>query len=283
MTGAAADRVRVDLRDGVADVRLNRPDKMNALDPAMFAALTAAGERLAGEAGLRAVVLSGEGTAFCAGLDMASFAAMSEAGADAAIPRDLTVRTHGRSNLFQHVALAWRELPVPVIAAIQGAAFGGGLQIALGADLRFVAPDARLSVMEIRWGLVPDMGGIVLLRSLLRADVARDLAFTGRVVSGRDAVEIGLATRLETDPREAALSAAREIASRSPDAIRAAKRLLNTWDSPDAQSILLAESREQQALIGSHNQAEAVRANVERRSPVFRDADGISRPQGRAA
>ncbi len=265
-------RVRIDIADGVADVRLNRPDKMNALDPAMFAALVAAGERLAREPGLRAVVLSGEGPAFCAGLDMASVAALAAGGGAGALPTDLAARTHRDANLFQEAALTWRRLPVPVIAALHGAVLGGGLQIALGADVRYVAPDAKLSILEVRWGLVPDMGGMLLLRDLVRTDVIRELTYTGRMVSGEEAVAIGLATRVSADPRESALATAREIAGKSPDAIRAGKRLLSMADDALRARLLLAESDEQRAILGSPNQREAVRAQLEKRLPAFRDA-----------
>jgi enoyl-CoA hydratase/carnithine racemase len=267
--GESGERVTIAIRDGVADVRLNRPDKLNALDPAMFAALIEAGEQLARDGSLRTVVLSGAGRGFCAGLDMESFAAVAAGGGIG----DITARTHGPANLFQQAAFVWRQMPVPVIAAIQGVAFGGGLQIALGADMRFVAPDARLSVMEIKWGIVPDMAGMLLMRHLMRADVVRELTFTGRIVSAEEAQRIGLATAVHEDPLGAARETAREIASRSPDAVRAAKRLLNEADDERVAEILIAESREQKALLGSPNQIEAVRANLERRRPVFRDAD----------
>ncbi|HTR15530.1 MAG TPA: crotonase/enoyl-CoA hydratase family protein [Acetobacteraceae bacterium] len=273
MSDGAAQRVRIEIVDGVADVRLNRPDKMNAIDPAMFAALVEAGEHLSMTRGLRAVVLSGEGTAFSAGLDMASFAAMASSEGGGSMFGDLAERTHGAANAAQHVALVWRRLPVPVIAAIQGAAFGGGLQIALGADIRYATPDARLSVMEIKWGLVPDMAGVLLMRDLARADVVRDVTFTGRVFSGSEAATLGFVTRVEAAPRAAALETAREIARKSPDAIRAAKRLLNIADEEIARKILLAESVEQKALIGSANQVEAVQANLARRPPVFNDPE----------
>jgi enoyl-CoA hydratase/carnithine racemase len=263
------ERVTVTIGGGVADVRLNRPDKLNALDPAMFEAIAATGEALAGTRGLRAVVLSGEGAGFCAGLDMASFAAVAAGGTGLGI--DLIKRTHGLASLFQEAALVWHRLPVPVVAALHGAIFGGGLQIALGADLRYVAPDAKLSVMEIRWGIVPDMAGTLLLRDLVRGDVLRDLAYTGRIVSGEEAVALGLATHAVAEPREAALDAAREIASRNPHAIRAAKRLFNASDDAFAARLLLAESEEQASLLGSPNQREATRANIEKRPPVFRD------------
>lgn len=263
------NRVLVSVADGIADIRLNRPDKMNALDPAMFEALARTGAELAGTPGLRAVVLSGEGGAFCAGLDMARFEAIAREGRSGLPP--LADRTHGLGNLFQEIALVWRRLPVPVIAALHGVAFGGGLQIALGADIRYVAPDAKLSVMEMRWGIVPDMAGTLLLRELARGDVIRELTYTGRIVSGEEAVALGLATRAVADPREAAFATAREIAARNPHAIRAAKRLFDRQDETFAAGQLLAESVEQAALIGSPNQREAASANIERRPPVFRD------------
>jgi enoyl-CoA hydratase/carnithine racemase len=266
-------RVSISISEGVADVRLVRADKMNALDQAMFEALVAATDRLSKEKGVRAVVLSGEGRAFCAGLDMGRFAAMKEKGGNG-IPggenRDLTVRTYGQANFAQQAVWGWRKLPVPVIAAIHGVAFGGGFQLALGADMRFLAPDARMSVMEIKWGLVPDMAGTPILASLVRDDILRDLTYTGRIFSAHEAMTYGLATRICDDPRAAALEAARDIAGKSPDAVRAAKRLLNNL-SVDPGPALLAESVEQQKLIGSANQTEAVRANLEKRAPKFAD------------
>jgi enoyl-CoA hydratase/carnithine racemase len=268
------DRVSVSISEGVADVRLVRADKMNALDAAMFEALVAATERLSREKGLRAVVLSGEGRAFCAGLDMGRFAAMKETGSNG-IPgdenRDLTVRSHGQANFAQQAVWGWRQLPVPVIAAIQGVAFGGGFQLALGADMRFLSADTRMSIMEIKWGLVPDMAGTPILTSLVRDDILRELTFTGRIFSAQEAMSYGLATRICDDPRAAAFEVAREIAGKSPDAIRAAKRMLNRL-SVDPGPALLAESVEQQNLLGSANQLEAVRANIEKRAPRFADA-----------
>jgi enoyl-CoA hydratase/carnithine racemase len=184
---------------------------------------------------------------------------------------DLQVRTHGIANAAQQVAMVWREVPVPVIAAVHGVAFGGGLQVALGADIRIVAPDTRLSVMEIKWGLVPDMAGMVLMRELARDDVVRELTYTGRIFSGEEALRIGFATRLSADPLAEALQMAHDIAQKSPDAIRAGKRLLNGSASMSAAELLLAESVEQKALIGSANQAEAVMANMERRAARFTD------------
>ena len=271
------DRVRVEIQDGVADVRLVRIDKMNALDNAMFGALIQTGERLKGEAGLRAVVLSGEGRAFCAGLDTGNFQAMAsgerQGGKGTAGPLLTPNRTPGGSNRAQHAVMVWREIPVPVIAAVHGVAFGGGFQLALAPDMRFVAHDTKMSVMEIKWGLVPDMAGMVLMRGLVRDDVARDLTFSGRIFSGVEALAMGLATRVSEHPLAEALEFARDVAGRNPHAVRAAKRLLNLAAEGDQREILLEESREQAALIGSPNQVEAVTANLQKRAPNFAEAE----------
>ena len=268
------DRVSISIEDGIADVRLARADKMNALDQAMFEALVAATDRLSKEKSVRVVVLSGEGRAFCAGLDMGRFAAMKENGGNGVAggeSRDLTKRTHGQANFPQQAVWGWRQLPVPVIAAITGVAFGGGFQLALGADIRLMAPDARMSIMEIKWGLVPDMAGTPILASLVRDDILRELTYTGRIFSAQEALSYGLATRIVDDPRAAAMEMAREISAKNPHAIRAAKRMLNNL-SVDPGPALLAESVEQQKLIGSPNQTEAVRANLEKRAPRFAEA-----------
>jgi enoyl-CoA hydratase/carnithine racemase len=268
------DRVKVEIKDGVADVRLIRVDKMNALDDGMFSALIETGEQLKTEAGLRAVVLSGEGRAFCAGLDMGSFAAMASgdrANRDTSAALLTPKRTPGGANRAQQACMVWREIPVPVIAAVHGVAFGGGFQLALGADLRFVAADVKLAVLEIKWGLIPDMAGMVLMRGLVRDDVARELTYTGRIFGGEEAVQMGLATRVCADPLAEALTLAAEIAGKNPQAIRAGKRLLNLMGEGDQHAILLAESQEQGALIGSANQVEAVMANLQKRSPQFAD------------
>jgi enoyl-CoA hydratase/carnithine racemase len=258
------DRVKIDVYDGVADVRLSRPEKLNALDPPMFAALIDAGVRLAGDASVRAVVLHGEGRGFCAGLDFKSF--LGESG-ESLLTRDPA----SPANRAQRAAWVWQELPVPVIAAIHGVAFGGGLQIALGADIRYATPSAELSIMEIRWGLIPDMSGTQTLRRLVRLDVAKELAFTGRVVSGTEAAELGLVTRVFDAPREAAFAAAHEIAKKSPHAIRATKKLLNAAGVVSVEDGLGLEEELQRSLLGSPNQMEAVLANFEKREPKFRD------------
>jgi enoyl-CoA hydratase/carnithine racemase len=273
------DRVTVDMRGGVADIRLVRADKMNALDDAMFSALIETGERLKTEPGLRAVVLSGEGRAFCAGLDMGNFQRMAapsprEGAAGAGLVA--TPRTPGGANRAQHAVMVWRELPVPVIAAVHGVAFGGGFQLALAADMRIVAPDARMAVMEIKWGLVPDMAGMVLMRGLVRDDLARELTYTGRIFNGEEALSLGLATRVAADPHAAALELAAEIAGKNPHAIRADKRLFEVAATGDQHAILKAESVEQSALIGSPNQIEAVMANMQKREPAFVDVGAES-------
>lgn len=269
-----SDRLSVRIDAGVADVRLNRAEKMNAIDRAMVSALVETGERLKGEPGLRAVVLSGEGSAFCAGLDQGNLGTMAAGGTarEAAANQLLSLeRTPGGANSAQQAVMVWRELPVPVICAIHGVAFGGGFQTTLGCDLRFVATAARLSAMEIKWGLIPDMAGILLLPRLVRDDVARDLIYSGRILSGAEAIALGLASRLCADPRIEALHYAREVAGKNPAAIRAAKRLLNMAAKTNQGTVLLDESREQVALIGSPNQVEAVRANFEKRAPIFSD------------
>jgi enoyl-CoA hydratase/carnithine racemase len=267
-------RVMVSINNGVADIRLNRPEKINALDPAMFDAIVAASDRIASEPGVRAVVLSGEGRGFCAGLDFGSFLAFA-ADDGGASPLGRLGATDGRTtHLAQQAAWGWQEVAVPVIAALHGPVYGGGLQIALAADIRIVAPDASLSVAEVRWGLSPDMTGTVTLPRLVGLDVAKDLAVTGRTVTGEEAVRLGLATRLAEDPLGAARALAREIAGRSPDAVRAIKRLLDRAAGLDVDRVadqFQAERAEIARLIGSPNQVEAVRANFEKRAPEFDD------------
>lgn len=259
------ERLSIEFRDGVADVRLSRPDKLNALDMPMLEALSEAPAQLAAQPGLRTVVLSGEGRGFCAGLDMETMAGLAGAGLD------IVSRTHDLANLFQQTAWGWRALPVPVIAAGHGMVFGGGLQVFSGADIRIARPDTRLSVMELKWGLVPDMAGFALWRGLVRDDVLRELIYTAREFTGEEAVELGFVTRLAEDPHAEALTLAREIAARNPDAVRGAKRLANLARDEGAGPILLAESVEQAALIATPNQVEAVMANLQKRPAKFAD------------
>ena len=258
-----SERVSVEIADHVAHVTLTRGDKMNALDKAMLEGIAEAGDAVNRE-DVRAVVLSGEGRAFCAGLDVASFAAL---GAD---PQGLMERTHGRSNLFQRVAMVWHELPVPVIAAVHHTCFGGGLQIALGADMRIAAPGTRMSIMEMKWGLVPDMGGMVLLPRLMRADVMKRLIYTGEVFEAEQAEGWGLVTEIAEDPLARARAIAAEIAGKSPSAVRTAKALCEVAETEGPDAVLLAESRMQADLIGKPHQMEAVMANIQKRAPAFR-------------
>ena len=276
-----SDRITVERDGGVADVRLNRPDKMNALDPAMFKALIETSDHLAADPTLRCVVLSGEGKSFCAGLDFAGFQQMGDgAGLDDGSKteagdrgvRAITEPMDGRiTHVGQQAVYGWTALPVPVIAAVHGHALGGGIQLALGADIRIVAPDAAMSVLEIRWGLIPDMTGTQALVNLVGLDVAKELTFTGRMVSGTEAHAIGLATKLSDDPRSAALAMAAEIAVKSPDAIRAAKRLFNEAPKLPVADGFARERAEIGKLIGSPNQIEQVTAFFEKRPPEFAD------------
>lgn len=266
----AGERVTVEIADHVATVTLRRPEKHNALDAAMFKGIIDAVEQLKAEKGVRVVVLHGDGPSFCSGLDIPSFMAPD---ADAPVV-NLLERPEGQpANVAQRVSTGWSELPMPVIAAVHGNCFGGGLQIALGADLRFAAPDAQLSVMESRWGLVPDMGISRSLPRLVGVDVAKELTFTARRLSGEEARQIGLVTRVAADPLAEALDFAREIAVRSPQAMRAAKRLFDeTWNASAEESLLL-ETELQLALLGSPNQIEAVRAGMAKETPNFTDPE----------
>lgn len=258
-------RVTTTITDHVAHVELSRPDKMNAVDPDMMAGIIEAGEALRGNSDVRAVVLSGQGNAFCAGLDVASFAVL--AGGD---PEAIMMpRTHGPSNDYQHVSMIWRQLEMPVIAALQGVCFGAGMQIASGADMRIAAPDTRMSILEMKWGLVPDIGGMVLWPALMRADVLRRLTYTGEEFSGVDGKEYGLVTEVSDDPVARALELARLIASKSPSAVRAGKALVSYALENDADDVLLEESRAQSSLVGRPDQMEAVMANIQKRPPKF--------------
>lgn len=259
-----SERIALETDAGLALVRLNRPEKKNALDPEMFAALDETLTGLSSDPDVRVVILSGAGGAFCAGLDISSFAAAP--GLVPSLMRPLPGKDY---NMAQRVAWGWRELPVPVIAALEGEVFGGGLQIALAADIRIAGPTAQLSVMEIRWGLIPDMSAGQTLRGLIRADVARELTYTGRLVPAEEAADIGLVTRVAADPLEEAKTLGRAIAAKSPDAIRAAKSLFNEAWSESAGEGLQREARLQAGLFGKPNQLEAIAANFEKRAPAF--------------
>lgn len=269
------DRVSITmLDDGVADVRLIRADKMNALDPAMFAGIAEAIGVLKETKGLRVVVLSGEGRAFCAGLDLSSLSSGPSDGkkqGEGSVTGNLGGRSHGIANLAQYVAWGWRELPVPVIAAAHGVAFGGGLQILSGADIRFIHPDTRCAIMEMKWGLVPDMAGFPLWRGNVRDDVIRELTYTNREFKGREAKELGFATHVTDTPLEDALNLARLLAFKNPAAMRGAKKLCNALADATDGELLQLESTEQEKVIRTPNQMEAVLAEMQKRRPAFTD------------
>ena len=272
------DRVIIDIQDHIAHVKLNRPDKMNALDDAMFEAICAAGDEIKGNDTIRAVVLSGEGKGFCAGLDLGNFAKMAGGGdkpkADAAVTGDATVgrlekRTHGLANRPQYVTWVWREVEVPVIAAMHGVALGGGCQMSMGADIRYAHPDTKIAILEMKWGLVPDMGATPFLVKCLGDDVARELTYTNRTILAPEAKELGLITKVCDDPVAAAFETAGDIATKNPDAVRGAKRILNAAQFAQADEILLSESREQDKVIGTPNQIERVMSVMEKRAPIY--------------
>lgn len=262
--------VTITVADHVAEVRFNRPEKMNALSMPMFEAISAAAERMMTDRSVRAVVLSGEGKAFCAGLDLSNFTDPNSFGNGGKGPFG-----PGRGgfwpNFYQRPGYLWKDVPVPVIAALHGPVFGGGFQIALGADIRIAHPDVQMSLMEIKWGLIPDMSGTQTLRDLVRIDVAKELAFTGRIVRGAEAERLGLVTRLDENPREAALALAREIATRNPEAITLNKLIFeSTWHGDDARGLQMEEKLQAKIIMG-HNQVEAVMAAMQKRPANFNE------------
>ncbi len=259
-------RVKTEIQDHIATVLLNRPEKMNALDPDMFRAIISTGEEIKADPTVRAVVLTGEGRAFCAGLDIGSFQTNSEVTSNSLVPR-----THGITNTWQQAVWVWRSLPVPVIAAVHGVAFGGGLQIMLGADIKFVHPDTRLSILEMKWGLIPDMAGTQLMRHSVRDDIIRELTYTNREFTGREAVQYGFATHVSETPFEDAMSLAVEIAGKSPTAIVKAKKVLNAAPYLNQEEGLMMESVEQDALMGKKNQLEAIFSSMQKRPGNFDD------------
>ena len=263
------DRISITmLEDGIADVRMTRVDKMNALDGTQWNALVEAIDTLNATPGLRVVVLSGEGRAFCAGLDLTSLQSERDPGASSA-GGSLADRTRGIANNAQYAAWGWRELPVPVIAAVHGVAFGAGSQIMAAADIRIVHPDTRIAIMEMKWGLVPDVAGMPLWRGQVKDDVLREMIYTNREFNGVEAKDMGFATHVSDNPHAHAMELARVIANKSPHAMRGAKRLCNLMgDATDAE-LLQAESDEQLLVIRTPNQMEAVMAEMQKRKPNF--------------
>ncbi|MGB5268186.1 MAG: crotonase/enoyl-CoA hydratase family protein [Polyangiales bacterium] len=263
-----SERVQLSIDNHVATVRMSRPEKRNALDADMFEALIQTGKRIIADKSVRAVVLHGEGKAFCAGLDFGSFM-----GSPDLMQKLLSRGKESPANMAQRAGWIWQEVQVPVIAAIHGFAFGGGLQIALGADLRYVTADSQFSVMEIKWGLIPDMSITQTMLDIVPLDVAMELTFTGRTISGTEALALGLVTKVSEDPLADALETAKLIATKSPHAIRAGKTLLRDAPKMSRTDALKLETALQVTLLGSPNQMEAVQANMMKRNPDFKDPD----------
>jgi enoyl-CoA hydratase/carnithine racemase len=274
--GVNSDRVTLSVVNGIADIRLNRADKRNALDSEMFSSLAAMGAYIKTLTNVRVVVLSGQGASFCAGLDFASFHVMAAGGSATGFKKDGqfnagALTDGGLTHLAQQICWVWQQIPVPVIAAIHGHALGGGIQLALGSDIRFVHPDTQMSVREIYWGIIPDMTGTLTLSRLVRPDLAKELVFTGKIIDGREAYRIGLATHLSDNPLDDAMALANEIAARNPHAVRGAKHLLNLQANAGAAEQFAAEREVIFSLMGSDNQKEAVAAHFEKRDPKYSD------------
>lgn len=260
------ERVKIIIEDHIGVVTFNRPEKMNALDLEQFMAIIDAAKQLADNPSVRVVVIRGEGRAFCAGIDISVMG-----GENSMLDNPLEPRTHGIANMWQQTVWAWRELPVPVIAAVHGVAYGGGLQIMLGADIKYVKPDTKLSIMEMKWGIIPDMAGTQLMYHTVRQDIIKELTFTNRVFSGTEAVQYGFATHLSDDPFQSAMMLAKEIAEKSPSAVVKAKKLLNAAPYLNPNDGLMLESVEQQAIIKKKNQMEAVYSSLQKREGRFDD------------
>jgi enoyl-CoA hydratase/carnithine racemase len=259
------DRVLLDVRDGIAYVTLNRADKYNGLDLPMLHGLVEVASLIDRDPAVRAVVLAGAGKAFCAGLD---FASMAKEGIVA--KARAAVKLPGRkTNLFQQACWVWRELPVPVLAVLRGHCFGGGMQLALAADFRFATPDCELSIMEGKWGLIPDMTGSVTLRELVPMDVAKRLTMTAEVFDGRQALEYGLVTGVSDDPLKDAEALAGQLMSRSPDAVALSKRLLHRTWTQSPRWAFWTETVLQARLMRGANHRIARSANLAKEVPAF--------------
>jgi enoyl-CoA hydratase/carnithine racemase len=269
------ERIELTIKDNVAHVSLARPDKMNALDTKMFEAIPLVGELQKADESVRTVIVSGQGGNFCAGLDKSNFEGLLQ-NKGVSIEGDgnstkLAERTHGIANAVQYTVWMWRELPMPVIAAVEGVALGGGLQISLGADIRIAAPDSRFSILELKWGIIPDMSSTQIMRHMVRDDVIRELTYTARIFSAQEAKEWGFITHISENPLEHAKRLAHEIVMKNPDAIRAAKRVIDKSYHQSPSEGLLMESVEQDQIMGSANQIEAVMAALQKRAPNFKD------------
>lgn len=266
MNSAATDQVTYEVRGDVAHVRLNRPGKHNALTLDMIDQLARLADRAAKDRSLRAVVIAGEGESFCSGLDFASTADQRGRIMAALIPKRRTA-----ANNFQAAGWAWRNVPVPVIAAISGHCYGGGLQIALGADFRFATPDADLSIMEARWGLIPDMSLSASIAQLTTIDVAKRLTMTGETFTAAKALEYGLISGVHDDPFAAAEELIAAIRERSPDAVAASKSLFEqTWYNGSRLSFPVEQALQVRLLTG-RNHTIARKAGLAKKPPSFTD------------
>ena len=259
-----ADLVSWSVVDGIAHVRLTRPDKLNALTLQTLQELAGAAKELRRDRTLRAVVMSGQGASFSAGLDFSTVLKNPLGIVNAFLPRPWR-----GTNPFQEACWAWRRLPAPVIAAVHGHCFGGGLQLALAADFRFATPDSEWSVLEARWGLIPDMTGIQTLKELVGIDIAKRLTMTAQIVSGEEAAALGLVTELADDPLVAAEAFARELATRSPDSLAAAKRLFNSSWSASPRITFARERLEQLFLLAQANTRVARAAAFRKETPTY--------------
>ena len=259
------DRVTLAIEGHIATVSLNRPDKYNGLDLEMMRGLVACAKTIKKNRDVRVVILRGEGKAFCAGLDFATVTKTP-------LKMLLAFTKFGvkKTNLFQQACWAWRELPVPVIAVLHGYCYGGGLQLALAADFRIATPDCELSVMESKWGLIPDMTGTVTLRELVPMDVAKELAMTGRRFDAVEAKALHLVTQVAEQPEQAARALADAILTRSPDAVSATKALFHSTRHAAEDQAFDRESSLQFKLLRGRNQGEAMAANLKKREPRFR-------------
>lgn len=257
-------RVITEIDGPVAHVRLNRPEKLNAVDLPLLDGLLASASEIAGRRDVRVVLLSGEGKSFCSGLDFPSVNRT---------PRKVVAHFIANplrgTNRFQQALWAWRRLPVPVIAVTRGHVFGAGVQLALAADFRFTTPEAKWSILEAKWGLVPDMSGTVPLVEQIPLDLAKRLTMTGEVFSGEQAAAWGLATGSDVDPDKLARELADQLIERSPDSVSASKTLLNEAARRGLRAQLRLERRLQLAMFRSPNTEIARSAGTKGETPVF--------------
>lgn len=258
------ETVKYEIKGAVAIVSLNRPDKYNAVSFKMFDELIEISDKIAADPKVRAVVLTGEGKVFCAGMDIANFNPNSDI-----TNTPLGDRTHGVCNRWQKAIWTWRENPVPVIAAVKGLSYGAGLQLTMAADIKYVHPETKFSILEMKWGLLPDLSGTQLMRFNVREDIFKELTFTNRIFSAEEAVQYGFATHISGYPLKAAMELANKIATKNPIAIVKAKKLINNASYTSAEEGLIAEAELQQDILMKPDQLEAVYANMEKRAPKF--------------